>query len=186
MRLAALARLAVVTSAVMVLFPAATLAFQAPPAAQLRGVLLNAEGLPASGFQLGLKSRAGDLYLAPPTGADGSFAIDGLPAGPYQVVAFAPDGTEFPVVGGEIELRAGAVERLEIRLRATGHSPGRPPDASPPGAPGAKGGNWFSRLWHSGPGGKAGLIAIVVGGGYGIFELVDDDDDEPRAASPTS
>lgn len=185
MRLAALARLMAVTAALMILFPAATLAFQTPPAAQLRGVLLNAEGLPASGFQLGLKSRAGDLYLAPPTGVDGSFAIEGLPAGPYQVVAFAPDGTEFPVVGGEIELAAGAVERLEIRLRATGHSPGRPPEAAPPETPRPGGGNWFSRLWNSGPGGKAGLIAIVVGGGYGIFELVDDDDDS-NAASPTS
>ena len=177
-------RLIALLGALLVIFPMTAAAFQTPPAAQLRGVLLNAERMPATGFQLGLKSTAGDLYLAPPTGADGSFALDGLPAGPYQVVAFSPDGEEFPVVGGEIELRPGAVERLEIRLRAAGHSPGRPPEGAGPAGAAQRGGSWFSRLWHSGAGGKAGLLAIVVGGSYGVFELLDDDDKQPKSVSP--
>lgn len=167
---------------ILALLPALAIAASAPvlaqdsPAAQLRGVLLDAEGLPASGYQLGLKSPSGDLYLAPPTGADGAFALDAIPPGSYEVVAFSPDGEEFPVLGGGIVLEPGKVERLEIRLKPTGYPPGRPPEPEPVSEKEPDRGGWFSRMWNSGPGGKAGIVAIVVGAGWGVVELVDDDE----------
>ncbi|MDH3285876.1 MAG: carboxypeptidase-like regulatory domain-containing protein [Acidobacteriota bacterium] len=151
--------------------------------AQMRGVLLGVDGTPASGYQIGLKSSAGDLFLAPPTGADGSFAITGLPTGSYTIVAFSPDGAEFPVMGPKVDLQPGQVERMEVRLKPEAHAPGRDPGAKSPASPG-RGGSWLSRVWHGSGGGKAGLIAVATLGSYGLYELLDDDDKRMSPITP--
>lgn len=158
--------------------------------AQVRGVLLTAEGLPASGYQLALRNRTGDLFTSGPTGPDGAFSVVQLPPDNYRLVALSPDGTEFPVLGREVELRAGQVERIELRLGAPSGAPGRAATAKEPAGAGGggtgaataakKGGGWWAGL-------STGMkIAIVTGGifvgGLAASQLGDDDDSNPPAS----
>jgi hypothetical protein len=148
--------------------------------AQVRGVLLDAEGLPAEGYQLGVKGEAGDLFLSPATAQDGSFVVQALPPGRYTMVAYAPDGTEYPVLGRAVELSPGQVERVELRLGEVGGPPGRDPEALR-GARQAEeevaGSFWSSRT---------GKIVLVTGGVFAAALLVSaaDDDDDDDGQSP--
>lgn len=156
-------------------FPA--LAQPAVDAAQLRGVLLEADGSPAVGYQVALRTPEGDLHTSAPTRPDGSFAIAALPPATYRLAAFAPDGTEFPVVAKEVTLRAGQVQRVEIRLGNRGAAPGRTPRDR-------KGGGWWSNA------GTGRRIAYVTGGALALVlagsALSDDDDVQRVPVSPSA
>ncbi|RMG48702.1 MAG: carboxypeptidase regulatory-like domain-containing protein [Acidobacteria bacterium] len=130
--------------------------------AGLRGVLLDQEGLPAVGFQVGLRRATGDLFLSPPTGKDGSFALAGLPPGRYELTAFDPRGEELGVTRKQVLLEAGRYERVELRLSGPPHPPGRAP-APEPAAERPKAG----RLVTIGIPVAAAVVALLVAGGGG-------------------
>ncbi len=73
-----------------------TLLAQAAGTGEVRGVLLDTAGLPAKGYQIGLKTPDGNLFLSKATAADGTFVVSGLSPATYQFVAFAPDGENSP------------------------------------------------------------------------------------------
>ncbi len=154
-----------------------------PTSAQVRGVLLDADGLPASAHQIGLKSAQGDLFLSPPTGPDGAFALELIPPGRYRLVAFAPDGAEFPVLGQEVELKPGQVERVELRIAGDAKAPGRDTsqlDETRESTSSRRGGFWQTRT---------GRIVLIAGGVFATGVLVatlDDDDDDEPATSPSA
>ena len=162
-----------------ILVPTATLA-QATGTAEVRGVLLDTGGLPAKGFQIGLKTPDGNLFLSKATLADGTFVVDGLPPATYQLVAFAPDGGEVPVVAKQMALAAGQKERVEIRLASDkAQVAGRPPAGE--AAAGAQASSaTFS--WKA-----LGYSALAIAGGFaiGYWVFEDDDDDVERSASPS-
>jgi hypothetical protein len=152
-------------------------------AAEVRGTLLLADGKPAIGYQVGLRGKSGDLFISPATGADGSFAITSIPPDTYQLVAFAPDGAEFPVLGKEVALTAGQIERTELRIGGKASPPGSglsAEQATP--ATNSKGGgkSWFR---HTGV-----QVAVAVVGAFALASLFNDDDDknEPRSVSPST
>ncbi len=158
-------RAAVVFCLVLVLAVPSVLAAGEPAPAQLRGVLLDSQGLPAKGYQIGLRTANGDLFTSGATAADGTFAVTGLPADTYRIVAFAPDGTEFPVLSKEVKLTTGQVERVEIRMAEKGTAPGRPASA----ADAAKGGTAAKAgLWSS----TAFKVGIVVAGALAVGAAV--------------
>jgi hypothetical protein len=160
-----------------VLVPTAALA-QAPGTAEVRGVLLDTAGAPAKGYQIGLKTTDGNLFLSKATLADGTFVIDGLPPASYQLVAFAPDGGEVPVVAKQVALTAGQKERVEIRLASDkAQVAGRVPAEA---AAGSSSGTTFS--WAA-----VGYAALAIGGAFaiGTWVLDDDDNDVERPASPS-
>ncbi|NJN65183.1 MAG: carboxypeptidase regulatory-like domain-containing protein [Acidobacteria bacterium] len=152
--------------------------------AQVRGTLLTKEGLPAAAHQIGLKSSTGDLFLSPPTGPDGSFAIELLPPGKYELVALSPDGAQFPVLGRQVELKAGQVERVELRLSDEEIAPGRTDEelASTRDATSSRKRAGFFQS-------RTGRIVLVAGGIFAaalIVSALDDDDDDEPAASPAA
>ncbi len=169
--------------AVVLLSLAAPILAQQPAAREpgaLRGVLLDAEGLPAEGYQIGARSAAGDLFLSPRTGADGAFALTGLPSGTYQIVAFAPDGSEFPLSSGTIAIAPGTVERLELRITGKGGPPGRAAADVQKVREASRAGGGF---WKT----RAGRL-VMIGGGVLAAALLYDaiDDDETAAVSPAA
>lgn len=141
-------------------------------AAGIRGVLLDAEGMPAVGYQVVLHGATGDLFLTPPTAEDGSFKLAGLPPGRYAVSAFDPNGEEFGLTRGEVTLEAGRFARLELRLAGEPHPPGRPPPASGP-APRTAG--LLGRPWLS-----AALPAI---GSAALALLLSNEGERPASPS---
>lgn len=157
--------------------PAALPVTGAAEASQVRGVLLDAEGLPATGYQVGLRSESGDFFLSASTGADGHFELTGLPAGNYRLVAFDPEGAEFPVLSEPIALAAGAVERLEVRIASGATPPGR----VRPAAAAKRGSlsNWFGGLPI------AAKIGIVVVGAFAVYKAVDSDSSPAAPVSPS-
>ena len=145
----------------------------APAGAQVRGVLLDNQGLPAAGYQLGLQSPDGDLFISAPTGPDGAFAIEAIPTGTYRLVALAPDGSEFPVLSKNLTLKQGQVERLELKLGRASRMPGSTLVGESSTGEGMS-------FWKT----TTGKIAVVVGGtaalGLALFTDGDDDDDEGK------
>ncbi len=159
-----------------------------PNAAEVRGVLLSADGTPAIGYQIGLRSKTGDLFLSAPTGADGAFAVETLPPDGYRVVAFAPDGAEFPVLGREVALKAGQAERIEARLGAKAVSPGSMEGSAGKGAAAGKsasGKRGIAAFWGT----TGGKVAIIVGGifavGLAANALSSDDNKNNNNPSPS-
>jgi hypothetical protein len=145
--------------------------------AQIRGVLLDREGMPAVGHQIGVKSGTGDLMLSAPTGADGHFVVSQLPPGKYELVAIDPDGAQYPVASAEVTLQPGQIARLEVRIAGGAQPPGRTRSAGPvQESDGAFA--WFRELPMVA---KAG---IVVAGAFAVAVAVDDDDDD--AGPPVS
>ncbi len=143
--------------------------------AVVRGVLLDTSGLPAQGFQLGLKTTDGNLFLSQPTGADGAFAIEGLPPATYQLAAFAPDGGEIPVIAKPVALSAGQQERVEIRLSTDKATvAGRPP-AADAGAIAPAPAQTSSVGWAN-----VGWAALAIAGAFAIGYWVFDDDEVKR------
>jgi hypothetical protein len=150
--------------------------------AQIRGVLLDQQGMPAVGHQIGVKSGAGDLMLSPPTGQDGHFVLSNLPPGKYELVAFDPEGAQFPVLSQEVTLEPGQIERLEVRISGPAQPPGRTRSPAPEPAAGSKGAfGWFRGL------STVSKVAIVVAGAAAVGLAVDsDDDDDSPPVSPSS
>jgi hypothetical protein len=144
--------------------------------------LLDHQGMPAVGHQIGVKSGAGDLMLSPPTGQDGHFVLNNLPPGKYELVAFDPEGAQFPVVSEEVTLEPGQIERLEVRISGPAQPPGRTRSPEPTSATGSKGVvGWFRGL------STVSKVAIVVAGAAAVGLAVDsDDDDETPPVSPSS
>lgn len=142
--------------------------------AEVRGVLLDTGGLPAKGFQVGLKTPDGSLFLSQPTAADGTFAIEGLPPATYQLAAFAPDGGEIPVVSKPVTLAAGQKDRVEIRLSSDKATvAGRVPEAGmvAPAAATSSTVGWANVGW----------AALAIAGTWGLGSwLLDDDDNDVR------
>lgn len=161
------------------LLPTATLA-QAAGTAEVRGVLLDTGGLPAQSFQIGLRTTDGNLFLSKATPADGTFVVDSLPPATYQLVAFAPDGGEVPVLAKQMALAAGQKERVEIRLasdkaQVAGWVPAEAAPASTTASSSTV--NWKA----------LGIAAVAIAGGFaiGYWVFEDDDDDVERSASPS-
>ncbi|GAB4371935.1 MAG: hypothetical protein Kow0062_07910 [Acidobacteriota bacterium] len=147
----------------------------------LRGVLLDAEGLPAEAHQVGARSAAGDLFLSPPTGPDGSFALTGLPPGEYRLVAFGPDGTEYPLAPASVEVGAGQAVRLELRLAGAAGPPGRTAEGVGRVRSQTRGGG--PSFWST----RTGRL-VLIGGGVVAAALLYSatDDDEAPAPSPAT
>ncbi len=135
--------------------------------AQVRGVLLTEDGLPAAGYQVGLKNVSGDLFLSAPAGSDGHFELIQLPPDRYRMVAFDPQGVEFPLISHELTLQGGQVERIEIRIASKGTPPGRGGRAAP-----ASSGNGLRGWWRAFP--LAGKIGVVAVGAFAVYQVVDD------------
>lgn len=150
--------------------------------AQVRGVLLMPNGLPAEGYQVGLRNDLGDLFLSAATGQDGTFAIESLPPAAYRLVAFTPDGAEVSVLGRRVELAAGQVERVELRLGEQEFAPGRAPeprtaDAGRSARGGAKTGSRTVKVW---------ITAVATAGAFGLGYLLGDDGDTDQPGPPMS
>lgn len=135
--------------------------------AQVRGVLLTEDGLPAAAYQIGLKNAAGDLFLSAPAGPDGHFELIQLPPDRYRMVAFDSQGVEFPLISHELTLQGGQVERIEIRIASDGTPPGRGRRAAPVSSR-----QGLRDWWRGFP--LAGKIGIVVVGAFAVYEVVDD------------
>ena len=133
---------------------------QAPAPGQLRGVLLDGEGLPAEGYQVSAKAANGDLFNSTMSAADGSFVVPGMPAGEYTLVAIAPDGSEYPVIGGPIKIGAGETQRLELRIADIGMAPGRDADAVRGIQEGTDSERRRGGFWQS----RTGRVVLIVGG----------------------
>ncbi len=148
--------------------------------AQLRGALLDEQGLPAAGYQVGLKNTAGDLFLSAPTGADGHFELIQLPPDSYEMVCFDPQGVEFPLVSRKVTLQGGQVERVEIRVApaASGQPPGRGGRAADISRRSKLRGWWSGRPLGT----KIGIVAF---GAFAAYELIDNDS-TTTSVSPSS
>lgn len=173
-----LRRAVALLSLISILVPTASFA-QAPGTAEVRGVLLDTAGAPAKGYQIGLKTADGNLFLSKATLADGTFVVDGLPPANYQLVAFAPDGGEVPVLAKQMALTAGQKERVEIRLTSDkAQVAGRVPAEA--AATGSASSSTFS--WSA-----LGYAALAVAGGFalGAWAFDDDDDKVERSTSPS-
>lgn len=135
--------------------------------AQLRGVLLTEQGLPAVGYQVGLRRDNGDFFLSASTTSDGHFELTSLPPGSYELVAFDPEGAEFPVLSEKVVLSPGAVERMEVRISSKATPPGRSAPPAKSAGQGSKLGLW----WRGLP--TAAKIGIVTVGAFAVYQVVD-------------
>ena len=171
--------IALVLAALLLVSPATVLAAE-EGLAQIRGVLLDQQGMPAVGHQIGVKSGAGDLMLSAPTGADGHFVLSQLPPGRYELVAFDADGAQFPVASEPVTLEPGQIARMEVRIAGPAQPPGRTRTPAP--AEQSRGAfGWFRDL----PG--YAKVGIVVAGAFAVALALDDDDDEEAPpVSPSS
>lgn len=160
----------------------------APKPAQVRGVLLDSQGLPAKGYQIALKDKVGNLFMSGPSGADGAFAVNAVPPSTYRLTAFAPDGTEFPVLSKEVALKAGQMERVEIRLSGKGAAPGRADQAKSAKAPGAQKKAAAAAPPSAAKGGvpTAALVAIVVAGVFAVGALASGGGGQENLQPPVS
>ncbi|GEM_PF-3647738 len=181
--------LALVLALALGLGPAWAAGGAAAGTAQLRGVLLDNEGMPARGYQVGLRSADGDLFLSTATGPDGAFVVQIVPPGKYELVAFAPDGSEFPVLSKPVVLKEGQVARLEIRIGPKGYAPGH----APAKAAGATGKGATAGAAGAGGAVTAGALAswwvplaVVVGGAFAVNAASDNDKGSEPEASPSS
>jgi hypothetical protein len=85
--------------------------------ADLNGVVLDASGKPAAGYPLSIVTPEWGKVIMHPTEDDGTFVVNGLSPGDYELLVFSPGGsTDIPVASKKITLAAGQKERIEIRL----------------------------------------------------------------------
>lgn len=99
-----------------VAFSAAVLA-QTKDTADVHGVLLDASGQPAAGYPMKITTpQQGDVIISP-TERDGTFGVEGLPPGKYELRVFEPGGSpDTPIASKQVTLTAGQVAELEIRV----------------------------------------------------------------------
>lgn len=156
-----------------------------PEAAEVRGVLLSKDGTPAVGYQVGLKSKSGDLFMSAPTGADGTFSVEQLPPDYYRLVAMAPDGAELPILGREVNLKGGQIERVELRLGDKAQPAGTDGGGSPATETGAAGGSKMGKAWSWFKTHRAAQVVVAVVGAFAIYELVKSDDNNKNNNNPS-
>lgn len=102
---------------------------QNPGTADLSGVVLDASGQPAARYPLKIVTREWGKVIMHPSEDDGSFAVNGLPPGDYELLVFSPGGSpDIPIASKKVTLAAGQKGRLEIRVgsdssgEGTGHA----------------------------------------------------------------
>lgn len=98
------------------ILPATVLA-QGQGTAELRGVVLDASGKPAAGYPMKLTTELWGEVIMHPTEDDGSFVVNGLPAGTYELRVFEPSGSNpNPIASKKVTLADGQAEPIEIRV----------------------------------------------------------------------
>jgi hypothetical protein len=83
--------------------------------AAIHGVLLNATGQPAEGNPMAIKTSDGQTVRLGGTKEGGSFGLEGIAPGNYEILALGPDG-KTPLVSQKVTLTAGQNARVEMRL----------------------------------------------------------------------
>jgi len=107
----------VVLMFLLVLALPTTAVAQSPDTADLSGVVLDASGKPAAGHPLNIMTSQWGKVIMHPTEDDGTFTVNALPPGDYEVLVFAPGGsTDVPIASKKVTLAAGQKGRLEIRV----------------------------------------------------------------------
>ena len=90
---------------------------QNPGTADLSGVVLDASGQPAAGYPLKIVTPEWGKVIMHPSETDGSFVVNGLPPGDYELLAFQPGGSpDIPVASKKVTLAAGQKARIEVRV----------------------------------------------------------------------
>jgi hypothetical protein len=84
--------------------------------ASFEGVLLDTAGQPAPGYPLAMKTPEGQQVVLQGTGDGGSFYLQGLPPGNYELLVLPKEGGKTPLTSTKMTLAAGQKQRLEIRL----------------------------------------------------------------------
>src|SRR5262245_34961071 len=84
--------------------------------AKLSGVVLDASGKPAEGYPMAVITEQWGKVIMQATGDGGTFGLEGLPAGNYEVLVFAQGTTDNPVASKKVTLTDGHVAQVEIRL----------------------------------------------------------------------
>lgn len=93
------------------------LSAQTKETADVHGVVLDASGRPAMGYPMRIQTPQSGEVIIKPTERDGSFGVDGLPPGNYELRVFEPGGkTDNPIAAKPVTLAAGQAEKIEIRV----------------------------------------------------------------------
>ena len=143
--------------------------------ARLEGIVVGVEGRPAAGATVYLIDQSGNALAEATTSEDGIYSFPNVPAGEYGMGIQTEDGTIAPVASASLELSNGKLARRDLKLVETDASQFERAAAS------YGFGSWWAGL--SG-GAKFGAIVAFVAVGYGLYEVVSDDDEAP--ASPTN
>lgn len=158
-------------------------------------ILINGSAAPAEGAIVKLaEHEEGTLYQSAKADAKGSYAIEGLPAGAYDVAVETSKGLF--VVGAPITLSTGTDHKATFALRAeegegaggtgTEPKPAEPaptptepakPATPPPAAAPAKT-PWYRSGWFG--------ATVVVGSAVLIGALISSSDEDETVASPSS
>ena len=88
-------------------------ALSAQPAGTLRGVISDESGAVIPGAKVSV-SASGKVVRSVTSGGDGSYAVAGLPAGDYTVVAASPGLTQFQAA--KVSIGPGT-QALNLQLR---------------------------------------------------------------------
>lgn len=152
--------------------PASILAADAP--ARLEGLVVGADGRPATGHAVLLVADDGGVAARATSGDDGVYRFAEVEPGRYGLGLELPDGTAAPVVGVDADLEAGQLARRDLRLA--------PADGLVDLAPAQSHGGLI--LWWVGlsPAAKAAVVVGGLGGAWLLYEELDDDDED--TASP--
>jgi hypothetical protein len=132
--------------------PAAVLA-QTKDTADVHGEVLDASGQPAVGYPMKIMTPLSGEVIIKSTEHDGTFGVEGLPPGNYELRVFEPGGsTDTPIASKQVTLAAGQAEKIEIRVGS--HKPAA-------ATIGTTGVNW-TFVQRAGLVLAAGLIAFIV------------------------
>lgn len=137
-----------------------------PPGALAGTVILRSEQAPLGGATVFVGDpTSGKVHAAAPTGADGRFSLEGLPASRYQLAVGVADGIY--LVDTPVLLAAGRTQEVQLAVQPnTEQSPSRGASRVLP------------RLWNN----PLTAALIVLGSAFLIGALVEsatDDEDDP-------
>ena len=141
--------------------------------ARLEGIVVGVEGRPAAGATVNLIDKNGDALAEATATEDGIYSFPNVPAGEYVMGIQTEDGTIVPVAAAPLQLNDGKLARRDLKLVETGTGEFEQATAN------YGFGSWWAGL--SG-GAKFGVIVAFVAVGYGLYEVISDDDEKP--ASP--